>query len=441
VAIVRDVRERRAAEARIRQLTRLLETIVEVNQAVIRAQARQPLLAEACRVLVERGGFALAWVGLVEPDRDELTVAASAPPDAPYLQGLVVRRDDTPLGRGPTGTAAREGIDLVNEDTASNPALLPWRERQLAHGYRSSAAFPLRVHDAVVGVVNIYATLPGSVGPDETRLLDELVGDLGFALEGLEARQELRDLNESLERRVRERTAALEDANRELEAFSYSVSHDLRAPLRSIDGFSLLVLEEHAAQLDAEGLRLLGVVRSATHRMGQLIDALLDLSRASRRDLRPTRVAMRPLVASVLAELVPEGASHRPTFEVNELPDAWGDEALLRQVWVNLLGNALKFSARQAEPQVDVSFQARPGEPGRYLVRDNGVGFDSSHADRIFGVFQRLHSASEFEGHGVGLALVQRIVHRHGGAVGAEGSPGAGATFWFSLPDPPEDWS
>ncbi|MCM2316956.1 MAG: ATP-binding protein, partial [Thermoanaerobaculia bacterium] len=244
----------------------------------------------------------------------------------------------------------------------------------------------------------------------------------------------VRRLNEELERRVIERTAQLADANRELEAFSYSVSHDLRAPLRAIDGFSKILSSEHAAALDDEGRRLLEVIRSSTHRMGCLIDDLLEFSRAGRRELRKRSVDMAEIARTTAAGLT-QGSPPSPVrVAIDELPPATCDLTLIRQVWRHLLDNAVKFSRMRTDATVEVGFR-REGGRTIYFVRDDGVGFDMKYADKLFGVFQRLHTQTDFEGTGVGLAMVRRIVHRHGGEVWAEGEVGRGATFYFSLPD------
>jgi len=225
---------------------------------------------------------------------------------------------------------------------------------------------------------------------------------------------------------------ALKETNAELEAFSYSVSHDLRAPLRAIHGFARILLEDHGTQLEPEGKRVLGVIDENTRRMGQLIDDLLSFSRLGRKELETARVDMTELVRTI-AEEVRRGAGDRPLdITIGPLPPARGDRDMLRQAVMNLLDNAAKFTRRRTPAQIEVGHRA-DGPETVYYVKDNGAGFDPRYAGKLFGVFQRLHRAEEFEGTGVGLAIVQRIVLRHGGRVWAEGQLDAGATFFFTL--------
>lgn len=251
------------------------------------------------------------------------------------------------------------------------------------------------------------------------------------------AEEEIRQLNETLEQRVRDRTAQLEAANRELESFSYSVSHDLRAPLRAVNGYVNFLQEDYSGRLDAEGNRLLGVVRSEAERMGRLIDDLLAFSRLGRQEMKHARIDMDALVRAVFESLCAGLTTPRPRLVLKPLPPAQGDPSMVRQVLVNLLGNAIKFSSREAAPVIEVGTEDAAGQPA-YYVKDNGVGFDERYSHKLFGVFQRLHSEEEFAGTGVGLALVQRVIHRHGGTVRARSRPGQGATFHFTLSSPPE---
>ncbi len=249
-----------------------------------------------------------------------------------------------------------------------------------------------------------------------------------------QAEEALRDMNALLERRVRERTAALEEMNKELETFSYSVSHDLRAPLRAIEGFSSMLTTEHAESLDLEGLRLLGVVRTNVRKMTKLIEDLLAFSKTGRIEMHRSTVNMGKLAQSVFEEVPGDPAARaKIRFTMGELPDVDGDPALLRQVWINLLSNAVKFTRKHEAPEIRIEGSLAVND-AVYSVRDNGAGFDMAHAGKLFGVFQRLHAVTEFEGTGIGLSIVQRIITRHGGRVWAEGKEGEGATFSFALP-------
>ena len=234
-------------------------------------------------------------------------------------------------------------------------------------------------------------------------------------------------------RRLAAKERELEAANRELDAFAYSVSHDLRAPLRAIDGYSLMLEEDYGDRLDTEGRRLLGVVRGSTASMGQLIEDLLAFSRAGRAPVAVRDVPLEPLVRQVIADLAPQWKGRAIDFVVAAPGSVHADPALLRQVFANLLANAIKFTRDCTPARVEVGRDAGSGGPDVLLVRDNGAGFDMQHAGRLFGVFQRLHSAQEFPGTGVGLAIVARIVARHGGRIWADAAPGRGAVFRFTL--------
>jgi signal transduction histidine kinase len=237
-----------------------------------------------------------------------------------------------------------------------------------------------------------------------------------------------RELSARLEERVQDRTA-------ELESFTYSVSHDLRTPLRAIDGYTQLLQKKHAAPLDAEGRRLLRLVSEHTQKMGALIDDLLTLARLGRREMERARVDLEALAHETFSTLRDTHGDSRPhcSFEVQSLPPVYGDRSMLRHVFSNLLSNALKFTRAEPAPCIEVGAEPVEGTPA-FFVRDNGVGFDPQYADKLFGVFERVHDDGDVEGTGVGLALVERIVERHGGTVWAEGAPGAGTTIYFTLP-------
>lgn len=261
-----------------------------------------------------------------------------------------------------------------------------------------------------------------------------LASSIGSALATATAQEELRQMNEDLEQRVSDRTEKLRQAIQELESFSYSVSHDLRAPLRTISGFTGVLHEEYRETLDAEGQHFLDNIKRGATEMSQLIDDLLNFSRMGRRKLQFEEIDTQSMVSMVFEELKAQVPLRRIELKTTNLLPCKGDQSMVRQVFVNLLWNAIKFSARQEKALIEVTCE--PGEDGMvvYSVSDNGVGFNMQYADKLFGVFQRLHPHEEFDGTGVGLAIIQRIISRHGGKITAHGEENVGATFRFTLP-------
>ena len=282
--------------------------------------------------------------------------------------------------------------------------------------------------------INVSVTVSAIRGLD-----GRIIGASKVARDITEQRQAealIRELNLGLEQRVAERTAELEDANRQLEAFSYSVSHDLRAPLRAIDGFSQAVIEDYGSQLPDEGKRFLSTISFSARRMGALIDDLLAFARTGRHDLKRQPIDTASLVTTCLEELGQPWPDRTVVLTVGELSPCVGDHTLLKQVWLNLLSNALKYTRNRDRAEIEIR-EERSEETLTYRVRDNGIGFDLRYAQKLFGVFQRFHRAEDYEGTGVGLAIAERIVSRHGGRIWAESAPDAGATFSFTLPVAP----
>lgn len=307
----------------------------------------------------------------------------------------------------------------------------------VARSVMESRNFSLRVtkftDDEIGQLADAFNGMLAEVGR-RAEALEQLNRSLEHEMsERQQADDALRDLNLDLERRIESRTSQLEAANKELEGFSYSVSHDLRAPLRAIVGFARMLQEDHAEKLDEEAQRKLGVIQSEAQRMGMLIDDLLAFSRMGRKAMQMIEFDMTELARTTYEGLNGQHDGPKAEFQLGSLPPARGDRVLLGQVWANLLSNALKFTSKRAKPLIEVSAISDEKEHV-YFVRDNGAGFDPRYQAKLFGVFQRLHDASEFNGTGVGLALVQRIVVRHGGRVWADGKPDNGATFYFTLP-------
>ena len=439
VVSCRDVESRVLADRRAERFILIYATLSKADEAIVRIRQRLPLFEQVCRVLVEQGRLRMAWVGEIDNEGWIVPVAHAGAVQG-YLDSIRISVLDVAEGRGPTGMAARERDHVFTTDIATDERMAPWRDAALAREFRSCAGFPLVVEDRCVAVLTAYASELGFFDEEEVKLFDGLAADLSFALEAM-ARDErrravedkLRRLSEELERRVQERTQELRAANADLEAFSYSVSHDLRAPLRAIDGFSRVLLSRYADRLDADGRHALERVRAGSERMGVLIDAMLGLSRLGRRPLELGDVDLSALAAEVVEEL----RAGEPERDVEVLiePDvsAVGDKELLRVVLQNLLGNAFKFTSQQPHARVQFG-RTEHASQAAIFVRDNGVGFDMNYADRLFRPFDRLHSESEFSGTGIGLATVQRVIARHGGRVWAQGAIGDGATFYFTLP-------
>jgi signal transduction histidine kinase len=429
--------DRPALDARqIDRLRVLAETSHVFAEATIDVERLLRVVAERCASIIGDGCF----IRLVDVD-GMLRPAATYHADPEIEQFLRASTDDVPLrvGEGISGRVVLTGEPVLVPEVSfeqyqkmTKPEFAAQFERI---GVTSMVVVRLAARGASLGFVALVRNGIGRPGytDDDRLLLEDLADRAALAIDNAR-------LVEDLERRVEERTRDLEHANREalqaiqeLEAFSYSVSHDLRAPLRAIDGFSQMLEEDHRAALDADAIRLVTVIRRNTLRMGQLIEDLLRFARLGRQALEREPVSMHALVSGVIDNTKATEAHRVLDFRVSNLPPAFGDVNLLHQVWVNLVGNAVKYTRTRSVAIIEIAGSV-DGDEVRYTVNDNGVGFDGRYKDKLFGVFQRLHTATEFEGTGVGLALVQRIIARHGGRVWADAEPERGATFGFALP-------
>jgi len=430
---IRDVSEAQQARAELVRSYDRLHTLASVSDTFATvATSYQALLDKIARTIADLVGDG-CLVTLLSEDGERLGNAANAHRDPAlelayraYLSGVAVA---TTTNSSIAATVVRTGeprradilpsamVDQTEEALKPIVALL---------NVHSFAVVPIRARQAVTGTLSLLRSRPGqSYTDDDLTLLQDLADRAGLAIENARG-------YEQLEQRVHARTKELEAANRELEAFSYSVAHDLRAPLRSIAGFSRAVLEDHAEHLGPGGVQHMNRIEASARRMRELIDALLDLSRVNRAELHRQPIQLSAMARAVIAQLQATQPSRDVEIVIEDGLVAEADPRLLTIVLTNLLSNAWKFTGKRARTRIELATCA--GErPTTFVIRDNGAGFHGAHAGKLFGVFERLHTAAEFEGTGIGLAIVQRIIQRHGGRVWAEGNVDEGAAFFFTL--------
>jgi PAS domain S-box-containing protein len=421
-----DITDRKLAERR-------LATQVAVSRVLSTAESMQEaaplILAAICEA--EDWEFGSLWY----MDEEAAVLRCEDVwhhPQAPYEElDAQTRSIVFTKGHGLPGRVWESEVALLIPDLSQDDNY-PRRPLAMKAGFRSALGFPVFQGRKVTGVIDFLSAEIREPDPKLEEIFGLIGRQIGLFIQRRHAQEQVMALNTELEMRVKERTAQLEAANKELEAFSYSVSHDLRAPLRAVDGFSQAVVEDYGPLLPEEGREFLATIRGETQRMGELIDDLLTFSRLSRASLERLPIDMEALVRSIVHELVGDSPSRKIEVCIGSLPVCDGDRSLVRQVWFNLLSNAVKYTGRKDYARIEVGNRCEGGETV-YFVKDNGAGFDMRYVGKLFGVFQRLHRSDEYEGTGVGLAIVQRIVHRHGGRVWAEGAINEGATFYFSM--------
>ncbi len=429
----RNIGQRERAESRLRLTQQLLAALSEVNETIVRVREREELFRQCCRICAERMGFLVASIALVDAARGRIVPQVYAGPGSEFLAGFTYPLDaPDPFAHTVTATAVRTRRAAVANDVDADPAKAAARPIRERIGSKSTAAFPLFQGGAVIGALTVHSAARDFFDQPVVELLTRMADDISFALDKFAEQHQLEVLTRELEARVRRRTAELEAANQELEAFTYSVSHDLRAPVRHIDGFARL-LEKELQLPGGKAAHYLGTIAAAAKRMGELIDDLLTLSRTGRQELKLQRVDLGALVRELVREAAPEIGKRKLEWTVGALPVVMADPALLRIVLHNLLSNALKYTRPRPVARIGVEARAAQGGVAEISVRDNGVGFDPRFRDKLFGVFQRLHGDEEFEGLGIGLATARRIVHRHEQRIWGEGETDKGAVFTFTM--------
>jgi signal transduction histidine kinase len=440
-----ETRERELEHSResLLRANRTLRVLGSVKDAIAGAKHKQTLLDELCRTVASIGGYPIVYVGRAENDPGKtVTVLAAEGLSREFTERLQITWEDADLGRGAAGTAIRENRTVVIHDVRNDPRYAPWHDLVIDRDIDTVIALPIRFGERVWGVLVLSSTdtQANVFDAEEVRLLEDLAGDVGHGIETLRLRAEkqaaedgLRRMMDDLERRVDERTRDLEAANRDLQSFSYSVSHDLRAPLRSIEGFAQALNEECGPLLSEDCGGYLERIRGAAQHMDGLIEDMIRLAQISNLEMRTTTIDLTALAAGIGADLAAAEPQRQVRLTVAPGLSVRGDPGLLRVLVQNLLANAWKYSSRTPHAEIEFGLMQLPSNEMAHFVRDNGAGFNMAYADRLFRPFSRLHHADAFPGTGIGLATVARIVARHGGRVWAEAKKGKGATFYFVL--------
>ena len=440
--LIEEISERKNAEESLLKVNRLYTVISLINQMIVRNQVRETIFTEACNIVIEHGEFRMAWIGLLDENKESIIPVTWAGADQGYLNSIKkITTQNTAMGNGPTGKAIREVSYVCCNDIANDPSMVPWRDEALKRNYRASIAIPISLFNNVIGAFTIYVSEPFFFNQTEIELLVHVTNDISFALEVTEtekkrlaAEKAIKKLNAELEQRVILRTQQLEHANKELEAFTYSVSHDLRAPLRNINGWGQVLLEEYKEILGENGNKYMDRVLSETTRMNNLIDDLLKLSRVTIAEKKRETVDLTMIAETIVQRLKEKPIQHKVEFIIQPGLVTIGDPRLLEIALTNLLDNAFKFTGKQIVARIEFGMSVLKGI-NTYWVKDNGVGFDMENAKNLFGVFQRMHNQNEFPGTGIGLATVQRIIYRHDGTIWADSKVDEGTTFFFTIQD------
>lgn len=417
----------RRAEEETRQRNQELEMIYRIGQTFSSTLEMDRVLEIVLGEVRSLFQISACSIWFVDPATGEVVLQQATDPRSDAVKGWRLAP-----GEGIVSSVAESGISLIVPDVLKDTRHFAGVAERTGLITRSLLSVPLKVKERVIGVLQMVDEAPDRFDETHLTLLESVATAAATAIENARLYEQVQSYATDLEERVSERTAELAAANEELEAFAYSVSHDLRAPLRSMDGFSQAVLEDHSESLEPVAQDYLRRVRAASQRMGQLIDDLLKLSRVARREMRRETVDLTALAQLVADDLRQRTSQRDIEFRIAPGLIAHGDARLLRVVLENLLDNACKFTSKQPHARIEFGCIEKDEEL-QYYVRDNGVGFEMGFDEKLFGPFQRLHTASEFDGTGIGLATAQRVVQRHGGQIWAEGAVNGGATFYFTL--------
>jgi PAS domain S-box-containing protein len=434
VAVAHDITELRKQGRELLTLNRVLHALSDSGQAMMRADNEADYLREVCKIIEKDCGYTMIWIGFAENNEAKsVTPVAYAGFEEGYLETLKITWADTERGRGPTGTAVRTGKVSMCKNMLTDPAFEPWRKEALKRGYASSIVLPLKADHESYGALTIYSKEPAPFSEDEVNLLSELAGDLSHGILAIRLRNERARAEEQLKRTAEE----LERSNRDLEQFAYAASHDLKEPLRTVASFIGLLKKRFPENIDSEAKEFIDMAINGAERMDILINSLLEFSRVGTKVGGFKAMSMKDAADIAMGNLRKATEETGARISFDSLPVITADKLQMSQLLQNLIGNAIKF-CRGNIPEVHLSAQ-REEQQWVFGVHDNGIGIEPRFFDRIFLIFQRLHTQDKYGGTGIGLALCKRIVERHGGSIWVESVPDKGSTFYFTIPERRED--
>lgn len=428
-----DITERIRIEESLCRQTERLQNLRKIDKAILSPLgSSEAIIQKSLQHIRSLLSSQHASIGIIDFENEALQLFA-----ANISNGSIEKISEVMLSKafGDLEILRQKRMEVVEDISmkSSPPELLQILQ---SDGIMSCINIPLISGEKLIGAMNLGWQDPRAFTDEEIEIASEVADEITIAIEQVRLREEAKHYTEEMERMVEERTAQLQAANKELEAFSYSVSHDLRAPLRHINGYVDLLIRKFHNSISVKEKHYLDTIADSAHQMGMLIDDLLQFSRTSRQEMIQADLDMNIVLHDALNSIKKDTQGRNITWDIAVLPHATGDFALIRQVWINLLSNAVKFTRKNLETRIAVGFADNDNE-FIFFVHDNGVGFDMQYVHKLFGVFQRLHSSEEFEGNGIGLANVSRIILKHGGRTWAESQLGKGAVFYFSLPKKP----
>ncbi len=410
------------------QLNNTLVALRDSSFAMMHADDEHFYLEEVCRIIIEDCAHSMVWIGFADEESKKVVPVAYSGFEEDYLKTLNITFDDTEHGQGPTGTSIRTGKPCICKNMLIDPKFKPWREEALKRGYASSIVLPIFLNNQVIGALTIYSTETNPFSEEEIKLLQELSDDISFGLTALR----LRIAHKKAEEALKDSFLEVQRSNAELEQFAYITSHDLREPLRMITSFLQLLERRYQDRLDADANEFIGYAVDGAKRLDTMIQDILIYSKITNKERNLTYYNINNILEQSHLNLKTAIDENNAQITNNHLPTLKVDEQLMVQLFQNLISNAIKYR-RNESPKVHISVE---NEDKQYVfsVKDNGIGISEKHLDKIFTIFQRLHTHEEYEGTGIGLAIAQKIVHQHGGKIWAESELGEGSTFYFTIP-------